>query len=255
MPIDSRRIGLQLSTLRRHLQSRDEIAKALTRVREVGYEQVELGGLAPLPASELRQLADAVGLRIVSSHESALEIVEEPLKIAERLGELGCRFVAYPFPHVPLTTLDQVFALADALSRAGEVLRSHGKLLTYHNHGVEFQRLGGKAILDWLYERSDPFMVHSELDTYYVQLGGGDPAGYCARLSGRLPLLHLQDYAIDEHGQPVTAPLGRGNLNLWKILLEAEAAACEHYIVAQDPAPGVDAFAEVALSLRYLQSS
>jgi sugar phosphate isomerase/epimerase len=254
MPIDSRRIGLQLWTLRRHLQSRDEIASSFARLRAIGYEQVELGGQAPLAAAELRQLADAAGLSIVASHEAAREIVEEPKKVAERLGEFGCRFAVYPYPHVPLETLEQVFALADELSRAGEVLRSHGKLLTYHNHAIEFRKLEGKSILDWLYERTDPVMVHAELDTYFVQAGGGDPAGYCARLSGRLPLLHLKDYAIGAEQQPVTAALGQGNLNFRTILREAEAGACEQFIVEQDPAPGVDAFAEIAVSLKYLKS-
>jgi sugar phosphate isomerase/epimerase len=254
MPIDSRKIALQLWTLRRHLQSTDEIAATLRRVREIGYEQIEVGGVAPIAAAELRKLADAAGLAIVASHEPAREIVDEPSKVADRLAELGCRYAVYAYPHVPLQTLEQVFALADDLSRAGEALRRHGRLLTYHNHAVEFRKLDGKAILDWLYERSDPVMLHAELDTYFVQAGGGDPAGYCARLSGRLPLLHLKDYAIGEKNSPMTAALGDGNLSLATILREAEAADCQYYIVEQDVAASVDAFAEIATSLRYLQS-
>jgi sugar phosphate isomerase/epimerase len=254
MPIDPRRIALSLWTVRRHLQSSAEIARSFERVREIGYEQVELVGLPPLPARELRELADAAGLRICASHEDPLEIVEEPRRVADRLEALGCRLVVYPRPHLPLTTLEQVAELSDALSRAGELLRSRGRLLAYHNHALEFRKLGGKAILDLIYERTDPFMVHAELDTYCVQLGGGDPAGYCARLSGRLPLLQLTDYAVGDDDQPTTAALGEGNLNLPVILREAEAAACELYVVEQDPAPDDDAFSLIAKSFGYLTS-
>lgn len=249
----SRRVALQLWTLRDHLKTEDEVARSFARVREIGYEHVELGGLGAIAAARVKQLADSAGLGICAAHQPAREIIEQPSKVADTAGALGCRFIAYPFPHVPLETLDQVFALADDLSRAGEALRSRGQLLTYHNHALEFRKLGGKCILDWLYERTDPVMLHGELDTYWVQAGGGDPAGYCARLSGRLPLLHLKDYAITPENEPITAALGEGNLNLRTILREADAAGCEWYIVEQDRCL-TDPFVEIATSLRYLES-
>jgi sugar phosphate isomerase/epimerase len=253
MPLDSRRIALQLWTLREHLKTADDVARTFARVREIGYEHVQLSGLGALPAAEVKRLADAADLEICATHEDAREIIEQPNKVADTLSTLGCRFTAYPYPHVPLDTLDQVFALCDGLTAAGEVLRSRGQLLTYHNHAIEFRKLGGKAILDWIYERTDPVMLHGELDTYWVQAGGGDPAGYCARLSGRLPLLHLKDYAIDAKNEPVMAALGEGNLSFPTILREADAAGCEWYIVEQDRG-FTDPFAAIATSLRYLKS-
>jgi sugar phosphate isomerase/epimerase len=253
MAIESRKIALQLWTLRDHLRTAADVARSFARVRDIGYEHVQLGGLGPLPTAQVKALAAEAGLGICATHEDAREIVEEPTKVADRLSELGCRFTAYPHPHQPLDTLDQVFKLADDLSRAGEVLRSRGQLLTYHNHALEFRKLDGKAILDWLYERSDPVTVHGELDTYWVQAGGGDPAGYCARLSGRLPLLHLKDYGIDQQNLPVMAALGEGNLNFPIILREADAAGCEWFIVEQDRG-FTDPFEAVAVSLRYLKA-
>lgn len=248
-----RKIALQLYTIRDHLKTTEEVARSFARVREIGYEHVQLSGLGAMPTAQVKALAAQAGLGICATLEDGREIVEEPRKVADRLSELGCRYTAYPLPHQPLETLDQVFALADDLSRAGEVLRSRGQLLTYRNHAVEFRKLGGKAILDWLYERADPVMLHGAIDTYWVQAGGGDPAAYCARLSGRLPLLHLKDYAIDDRNEPVMAALGEGNLNFPTILREADAAGCEWFIVAQDRG-FTDPFESIAVSLRYLRS-
>lgn len=253
MPVDPRRIALQLWTLRSHLQGAADVARTFARVREIGYEHVQVSGVEGVDTAELKRLADAAGLGICATHEDARQIVEEPQKVADRLSALGCRYTAYPKPHVPLDTLDQVFALADDLSRAGEVLRRNGRLLTYHNHALEFRKLAGKPILDWLYERSDPILLHAELDTFWVQAGGGDPAGYCARLSGRLPLLHLKDYAISARDEPVMAALGEGNLNFAIILREAEMADCQWYIVEQDSGFD-DPFAAISTSLRYLKT-
>lgn len=253
MPLERRKIALQLWTVRDHLGSEAEVARTFARVREIGYQHVQVSGLASLSPRRIKQLADEAGLGICATHEDPREIVEEPAKVAEKLSELGCRFTAYPSPHVPLETLDQVFALADRLSGAGEVLRRHGRLLTYHNHALEFRKLGGKCILDWLYERSDPILLHAELDTYWVQMGGADPAGYCARLSGRLPLLHLKDYVISAANEPTMAALGEGNLSFPIILREAEMADCQWYIVEQDSGYS-DPFSAIATSLRYLES-
>lgn len=253
MPLDPRKIALQLWTLREHLTTERDVAQSFSRVREIGYEHVQVCGISGLEPARIKQLADDAGLGICATHEDARQIVEEPSLVAERLAAYGCRFTAYPGPHVPLDTLDQVFALADSLSRAGEVLRRHGRLLTYHNHALEFRKLGGKCILDWLYERSDPIVLHAELDTYWVQAGGADPAGYCARLSGRMPLIHLKDYVISDKNEPAMAALGEGNLNFPIILREAEMADCQWYIVEQDRDYD-DPFQAVATSYRYLRS-
>lgn len=249
----SRRVALQLWTLREHLKSAEEASRSLARVRALGYEHVELYEGGVLPVSELGRLARAEGLGVCAAHLSGRAIVDATSQVADGLSELGCRLAVYPMPHVPLETLSQVFELADRLSQAGEKLRRRGQLLAYHNHALEFRKLEGRAILDWLYERMDPFLVHAELDTYWVQRGGGDPARYCARLSGRLPLLHLKDYAVDAAQRPMTAALGEGNLNLPVILREAESAACEWYVIEQEPEAG-DPFAAIAKSLAYLRA-
>jgi sugar phosphate isomerase/epimerase len=253
MTLDPRRIALQLYTVREHLKTADEVARTFSRVREIGYEWVQISGIGPLSNAEVRKLAEAAGLGICATHEDGRQIVEEPEKVCDTLSELGCRFTAYPYPHVPLETLDQVFELADGLNRAGEVLRSRGQLLTYHNHAIEFRKLQGKTILDWIYERTDPVLVQGEIDTYWVQAGGGDPAAYCARLSGRLPLVHLKDYAVTPKNEPIMAALGDGNLNFSTILREAESAGTEWYIVEQDRGFD-DAFEAIARSLKYLRS-
>jgi sugar phosphate isomerase/epimerase len=253
MPLTSGRVALQLWTLRGQLQSVEAATRSLERVRELGYEHVELCDTGALSFFELGKLAKAAGLGVCGAHLPGRAVVEEPRRLADELALLGCRLAVYPQPHLPLDSLDQVLALADRLSQAGEVFRSRGQLLAYHNHALELRKLEGRTILDWLFERMDPFLVHAELDTYWIQLGGGDPAGYCARLSGRLPALHLKDYGVDAEQRPQAMPLGDGNLNLRVIVREAESAACDCYVVEQEPAE-TEPFAAIARSLAYLKA-
>ena len=37
----------------------------------------------------------------------------------------------------------------------------------------------------------------SELDTYWIQHGGGDPAAWIRQLEGRADIIHLKDMAME----------------------------------------------------------
>ena len=129
-------------------------------------------------------------------------------------------------------------SLVADLDRAGAVLRKAGQVLTYHNHAVELTPFRGKTALDYIYAKTDPQNLQGEIDTYWIQHGGGDPVDWCRRLKGRLPLLHMKDYTVKPDGQPDFASIGAGNLNWPAIIAAAEESGCEWFIVEQDTTPG-----------------
>ena len=55
-------------------------------------------------------------------------------------------------------------------------------------------------------------IFNSELDTYWIQHGGGDPAAWIRKLKGRADIIHLKDMAMDGRTQ-LFAEVGEGNLN------------------------------------------
>jgi sugar phosphate isomerase/epimerase len=150
--------------------------------------------------------------------------------------------------------VDDVKVLAEMLTRAGTLLRAANMTLSYHNHNREFRKVGGRTVLEHLYELTPPDVVHAELDTYWVQAGGGDPVVWIRRMKGRMPLLHLKDYAVNQDNQPTFAPIGDGNLDFPAIVAAANESACEWLIVEQDGGYD-DPFAAVQRSFRYLERS
>lgn len=245
-------IALQCYTIREHAQTASALAESLAKVRQIGYRAVQISGIGPIPAEEIRRMTDAEGLRICATHEPGKTIVENPEAVVERLSVLGCRHTSYAYPHVPLNTLAAAEELAESLNRSGAALKAHGMVLTYHNHALEFQRVGKKTVLEVLFERTDPELVRAEIDTYWVQAGGGDPVAWCKRLERRLPLLHLKDYAV-VNNEPVMAALGEGNLNFPDIVAAADRSGCDWFIVEQDRGFS-DPFVAIATSLRYLET-
>jgi sugar phosphate isomerase/epimerase len=248
-------VALQLYTLRDYLKTPADIRHALTKVRAIGYEAVQASGLGPIEDAELLEILRGEGLVLCATHEGSDLIRQEPEKVTEKLGRLGCKYTAYPYPAgVDWSKPEEVESLVADLDRAGAVLRKAGQVLTYHNHAVELTPFQGTTALDYIYAKSNAQNLQGEIDTYWIQHGGGDPVAWCAKLAGRLPLLHLKDYSVLPNGKPDFAAIGAGNLNFPAIIAAAEKSGCEWFIVEQDTTPG-SPFDAVKQSFDYIKAN
>ena len=87
--------------------------------------------------------------------------------------------------------------LAPQLNAIGQRCLEHGITFAYHNHDFEFARVEGVYLLDYLLQATDPSLVKSELDVYWVAYAGIDPVHYLETLANRVALIHLKDMAAD----------------------------------------------------------
>ena len=94
-------------------------------------------------------------------------------------------------------------------------------------------------------------MFTAELDTYWLQHGGADPAHWIGKLKGRVPLVHLKDMAV-QGTTPIMAEVGEGNMNWEAILASCRAAGVRWYIVEQDICQR-DPFESLRISLQNLR--
>jgi sugar phosphate isomerase/epimerase len=237
MKIDQ--VAVQLYTIREHLKTSADFAKSLKRLREIGYKGVELAGLGPLTDKELKAMLDGEGLTCVSSHEPGEQLFNHTDQVIARLKTLGCQVAAYPYPSgVPLETSDDVHAFIRQLEKAGRQMGEAGIHLLYHNHNIEFRRIEGRLILGMIFDSTDRLTLGAELDTYWTQAGGDDPSRWCARLKGRLPILHMKDYGVQKNPeggvQSAFKEIGRGNLSWREIVKAAEKAGCRKFVIEQD---------------------
>jgi sugar phosphate isomerase/epimerase len=245
-------IAAQLYTLRDYLKTPEEARETLKKVKEIGYLAAQISGFGPMPTEEIKKMMDEAGLVCAGTHENGLEILNHPEKVVETLNIMDTPYTAYPWPQdEKFETAEQVQTLAKRLNAAGKVLHDAGKILTYHNHHIEFRKVEGKIVLESLYELTDPRYLQGEIDTHWVQRGGGNPVAWCQKLKGRLPLLHLKDYRINNKNEIEFAEIGYGNLDWKEILTAAADSGCEWYIIEQDICPG-SPFDSLKMSLDYL---
>jgi sugar phosphate isomerase/epimerase len=247
-------VAVQLYTLRDFTKTIEDFTETCRKVKEIGYQAIQVSAIGPISDEDVRRIAADHGLAICATHESGKSIFEDATAVAKKLERLGTKYTAYPFPHLPLTTTAELKDLAAKLDEAGKVLRDHGKVLTYHNHHIEFMKIDGVRILDYFIDNCDPVNLQYELDTYWVQYGGGNNVEYAQALKGRLPLLHLKDFQITPERQIAFSEIGAGNLNFKTIIAAAEASGCEWFIVEQDSCPG-NPFDSVKQSFDYIKAN
>lgn len=246
-------VAAQLYTLRDQMKNPADMAVSLKKVRKIGYTAVQVSGIGPIDPVELKKMMDGEGLTCCATHEG--NILTEPEKVADRLNKLGCTYTAYPYPGgITFDTLQAVKDLAAKLDKSGKVLSAAGKVLTYHNHHIEFRKVEGRLILDTIYAETNPRYLQGEIDTYWVQYGGGDPVAWCEKLQKRLPLLHMKDYGVKNDNQVVYTEIGRGNLDWKRIVKAAEKSGCKWFIVEQDTCPG-DPFESLKISFEFIKDT
>ena len=246
-------VAVQLFTLRDHCQDAVSFAESMKRVRAVGYQAVQVSGVGVKDPAEIAKILSGEGLTCCATHEG--NVLDDAAAVVERLQTLSCRYAAVPSPGGrSIQSLADVKQYAADINRAGEILHNAGLVLTYHNHHYEFRRYEGQLMLEVIYGETDPRYLRGEIDTYWVQYGGGDSVEWCERLAGRLPLLHAKDYKITEESNPAFAEIGYGNLNWPRIKQAAESAGCEWFIVEQDTCDGCP-FDSLQMSFDYIRDN
>lgn len=246
-------IAAQCYTVRDFMKTPAEIAASLKKLRAIGYQAVQISGVAPIDERELAAMLNGEGLSCCATHEPGQKIINETDAVIERLRRLNCTITAYPYPGgVSFNSYEDVVHLARQLNEAGRKMHAAGITLCYHNHQIEFRKFAGKTALEILYNESDPRYLQGEPDTYWIQYGGGDPVAWCRRLAGRLPIIHLKDYMIKPDNSITMCEIGAGTLDWHAIITAAEASGCRWFVVEQDTCAG-DPFDSLRVSFDYLK--
>ena len=207
------RIAAQVYTIRDFIKTADAFATSMERVREIGYDgvQLDLEHHPDVPAAAIKRACDDNGLTICISH-FGYELFEHELDaIVERQQIWQCDQTAIvAMPHRYHEAGEEGYRrFAAEASAIGEQLAAAGITLSYHNHSFEFVRYGTKTGLDLIFETSDPRYLQAEIDSYWVQHGGADPTDWIRRVAGRMPVVHYKDMAILPDGQQLFAEEAR----------------------------------------------
>ncbi|HQU18979.1 MAG: sugar phosphate isomerase/epimerase [Fimbriimonadaceae bacterium] len=227
------KLSVQLFTLRSSCA--DDLEGTLEAVRAMGLRYVEFAGLHDHSPLHVRSLLERLGLEPSGCHVSLERLREGLDEVIAESKLLHNRHVVLPW--VPADFFGGGWAsCAPELNSIGERLASEGLVFCYHNHAFEMEFEGAKPGLDVLFESTSPESLQAQIDCYWVQWGGQDPATYIRDLAGRIPTVHLKDGLMGS--EPQDAIAGQGALDWNSILAACAEARVEFGVVEMDHPPG-----------------
>ena len=245
-------VAAQLYTVRDHVLDPSGFSRTIERLKSIGYSAVELIPSNKVKDHEIAEICNDAGMAVAAAHVHHSVLIAHPEAIVDKLQVIGAQLAVYAYPaEVDLSSRLEIEQLGNRLEQSAEVLRRTGLKLAYHNHAIEFSRVGGERVFDIL--RGAAPTLDFELDAYWAQFGGADPERCIRELRGKLAALHLKDYGFDlKKNQPFMAEVGTGNLDFSALVAEAERAGCEWFVVEQDTTPG-NPYDSLERSFRYVR--
>nr|WP_245354791.1 TIM barrel protein [Brachybacterium sacelli] len=270
--------------LKEHV-AQEGVIPVLQRVRDTGFQVVEV---SQIPMTEqnvaaMESARESLGIEFaaISAKTSAAPDSDDltlqqhfdlHVEHARRLGTDLIRIGMMPLSAMASQESFDAFAReADEYARR---LAQEGISLSYHNHHVEFAKLGGVTLLDQLREKA-PHLRY-EIDCHWVQRGGRDPERTLADFAGVLDLVHLKDFRIilpptevleasaagdrtafaDFWARDIVqfAEVGEGTLDWKPVIDQGLASGARHLLIEQDQTYGRDIFDALAMSREHLVS-
>ncbi len=246
-------IGAQFYTVREQCKTLEDFALTLRKVADIGYKTVQISGTCAYEAQWLKEQLAVNGLKCVLTHIPVPKLVGETAQVIADHHVFDCPYIGlgyYPFDESREETGYAHFM--NTFVPAAEEIRAGGKYFMYHNHDQEFRRTpdGSQIILEKLCQDVPAEVMGVTVDTFWVQAGGGDPAQWIERLAGRIPCIHLKDYA---YGRKM-AVVGEGNINFDRVFEQAEKGGTKYLLVEQDDCNGEDPIECLRRSYEYLKA-
>jgi len=245
-------LGLQMYTVRNDLaKDFDGTAK---KVRAIGIRHVQANLTQSGKSSkDQRKLYDSLGISWESIHAGGDGLrggLDATIAEAKSVGikNITCSSPLYPTERGSLMagpSVDDWKKNADAFNKIGTACKAAGLTFAYHNHNVEFRKVGDVVPYDLLLQQTDPALVQMEMDIGWVVAGGADPVAYLTKYPNRYYSLHIKD--LKNQGIPntnmkmISAIIGKGIVDWKKVLPAAHKTRVERAFLEieepYDPSP------------------
>lgn len=245
-----KRIGAQFYTIRESCKTIEDFEESCRKVAKIGYKIVQLSGIGPMPAEEIKAVLDKYGLEAVVTHRSKEDYEEHLEETIAFHKTIGCKIAG--LGSMPGFSCDKE-NFEDFIAKytpIAEELHKNGLVFAYHNHQIEFAKRDGKFIFEELAERTNPDHVKFILDVYWLSYSGIDPAKFIRKYKDRLACVHFKDLGII--GKEINMfEVGYGNLDWDEIIAACEEANVPYALVEQDVCRR-DPFESLQMSYDYL---
>lgn len=236
----------------------ENIVESFRRIREIGYDAVEISGVSLEHHDVVLKAARANGLQIIAAQNDFNQIhTDEGIAgIIQKHLMWDCHYVCFGnMPNEYKGTKEGFTRFARESSAAGEKFAAAGLQFAYHNYPYDMFKVDGKTGFDIILEESDKRFVQFQMDMAMMMKVGVDPVPYIYRLVGRMDTIHFKDFRADQNGERVSVAIGEGNFDWPAILRACEEIGVKCYVVEFEVDTfKSDPFEGLAISLHNLKA-
>ncbi|HSS13448.1 MAG TPA: sugar phosphate isomerase/epimerase [Rhizomicrobium sp.] len=240
-------LGLQLYTVRAD-QAKD-YEGTLKQVQAAGVRKVQANlTMSGKTSQQQRKLYDEMGLIWESIHAGGDALRATPQATIDEAKAAGIKNITCSFPLYPADravimqgpTVDDWKRNIEAFNKVGDMCKKSGLSFAYHNHNLEFRKIGEVLPYDLLLKDTDPALVSMEMDIGWVIAGGADPVAYLTKYPKRYSSVHIKD--LKNVGLPNTnmkmtsAIIGQGIVDWGKVLPAVKKSSVTNaYLELEEP--------------------
>lgn len=248
------KLGVNLFSVRKFLKNEADVRESFRKIRDIGYEVVQLSGAAPMEAETVRKISRESGLPIVCTHSPLDRILHDTDALIRDHKAYGCPVIGLgALPKELRTKEADLHEWLATMREPVAKIRAAGLSFAYHNHAFEFEPFPDApgCIYDTLLADCPDWQFI--LDTYWVVFGGRDVKSTLEAVgAGRLTNVHFKDMSRGA-GREICV-CGEGRLELASYLPLCESLGTKNILVEQDNANDADdPFGELENSFRCLR--
>lgn len=240
-------LGLQLYTVRADLAK--DYEGTLKQVKAAGVRKVQANlTMSGRTSQQQRKLYDEMGFIWDSIHASGDALrnnAQATIDEAKAAGikNITCSFPLYPADRAVIMagpTVDDWKRNIDTFNRIGDLCKKSGLTFGYHNHNLEFRKIGDVVPYDLLIKETDPSLVSMEMDIGWVVAGGADPVAYLTKYPKRYSAIHIKDLKSvgipNVNGKMDSAIIGQGIVDWSKVLPAVKkSSVTSAYLEIEEP--------------------
>ena len=204
-----------------------------------GYENLGFGPLMKLKAKEMKKIINDTGLTWPSTHYGMDELrqhIDERIEFAKESGQV--QMILSSFDLQKEATISDWLKAADELNIIGSKTMKSGIQMGYHNHDMEFEKIGDTLIYDALMSQLDPAYVKMQFQVAVISKGY-KASTYFKKYPGRFISAHLADWSATEKKQ---VPIGKGIVDWKEFFATLKTAGVKNFFVEM----GIETFKESA---------
>jgi len=195
------KIGFQLSSLKKHIQTPQDVLETFKKLRAIGYKYLQIQWIGgAVPAESVKESLDKTGLINTGTQDDFDDVAEHTEQIVERNKLWGGKYVNIGISignDSPIRTLADT---ADRLNVMSWQLSAYGLVLAVHPLFPTHVEVSGKGTspLDLLWPMLDE-RIQLQPDFYHIVRAGAYPIGLIEKYQGRIDQVHFKDFKIIDH--------------------------------------------------------